>query len=118
LSNRELKRDKKTFSTLEADSPVNLYWLHRPEGEPATDTPSVSEGGKTIISDKFWDDFVIVAKAVKLRDPEANIYDAFNFIREHMMGGWTYEEDGAFIKDIDAQVEREYKKEQKRASNV
>lgn len=110
MSNRSLKRDQKSFSTLESDSPVDLYWLHRHNNPATDDEPVVVKGDKTIISDKFWDDFVIVSKAVKLLNPDADIYDAFNFIREHMMGGWTYLEDGPFITKIDAEIEREFKK--------
>jgi hypothetical protein len=114
LSNRSIKRYQKAVSTLESDSPVDLYWLHRQENAEEPPPINPRKGDKTIISESFWDDFVIVAKAVKLRNPEADIYDAFNFIREHMMGGWSYEEDGPFIKRIDAEVEREYRKGLKR----
>lgn len=116
MSNRAIKRYKKAISTLESDSPVDLYWLHRQNIEEEPRLFDIVEGDKTIISESFWDDFVIVAKAVKIRNPEADIYDAFNFIREHMMGGWSYEEEGAFIKRIDAEVEREYQKEKRKIS--
>jgi len=64
-----------------------------------------------IISDIFWDEFVIAAKAVKLLNREATFYDVFNFIREHFLGGWTLLENSAFIENIDAEIEREYQKE-------
>lgn len=112
MSNRVTKKHKNPFSTLESESPVDLYWLHRNDGAEGLLEEPVSGGNRTIISEKFWDDFVIVAKAVKLRNRDADIYDAFNFIREHMLGGWTYIEDSTFIRKIDAEVEREYRKEQ------
>lgn len=109
MSNRELKHTRKQPSTLEQESPVDLYWLHRQEGETA---PVVStEEGKTIICDEFWDEFKIVCGAVLLRDREATLYDAFNFTREHLLGGWTIIEDSKFIRDIDDQIEREYREE-------
>jgi hypothetical protein len=116
LSNRSLKRYQKAVSTLESDSPVDLYWLHRQKNREEPQFTKSEKGDKTIISESFWDDFVIVAKAVKLRNPDADIYDAFNFIREHMMGGWSYEEEGPFIKRIDAEVEREYQKGKRKIS--
>jgi hypothetical protein len=116
LSNRSLKRYQKAVSTLESDSPVDLYWLHRQKNAGEPQFTKLEKGDKTIISESFWDDFVIVAKAVKLRNPDADIYDAFNFIREHMMGGWAYDEDGAFIQRLDAEVEREYQKEKRKIS--
>jgi hypothetical protein len=113
LSNRSLKRDKNRISTLESDSPVDLYWLHRPKVEGMQETPTNLDEDKTIISEVFWDDFIIVAKAVKHLDREATIYDAFNFLREHMLGGWTILEDSDFIRKLDGEVEREYQKEVK-----
>lgn len=113
MSNRSLKRDQKVISTLESDSPVDLYWLHRHNRTVTDEEPPKSEGERTIISETFWDDFVIVSKAVKIRNPEATIYDAFNFIREHMLGGWTLLEDSPFIQKLDEDIEREYQKEVK-----
>jgi hypothetical protein len=112
LSNRALKRDRKSISTLESESPVDLYWLHR-ETEGATQPTDAlrKTGERTIICDAFWDDFIIVAKATKIRNQDATIYDAFNFIREHMMGGWSIIEDSPFTQKIDAEIEREYRKE-------
>lgn len=69
------------------------------------------EGDKTILCDEFWDEFNIVCKAVLLRNREATLYDAFNFAREHLLGGWTIIEDSKFIKDIDDKIEREYREE-------
>lgn len=112
MSNRPLKRDQKPFSSLESDSPVDLYWLHRHNKEDEPSRP-LKEGDKTIICESFWDDFVIVSKAVKHLNPEATVYDAFNFIREHMLGGWTIIEDSPFIKRLDTEIEREYQKEVK-----
>lgn len=54
---------------------------------------------------------MIAAKAVYCLDREADIYDAFNFMREKFLGGWEILEDSALIKLIDEQIEREYKKE-------
>ncbi len=77
-------------------------------------TPTINpETDKTTISEVFWDDFIIVARAVKYLDREATIYDAFNFLREHMLGGWTILEDSDFIRKLDEEVEREYQKEVK-----
>lgn len=75
----------------------------------------IQDSEKTVICDKFWDDFLIVAKAVKRLDYEADLYDAFDFIRVHMLGGWTILEDSPFIKSIDEEIEREYQRESKPA---
>jgi hypothetical protein len=112
LSNRALKRYRKAVSTLESESPVDLYWLHRQEEGATQPIPDFQKKeGSTIICDAFWDDFIIVAKATKIRNQDATIYDAFNFIREHMMGGWSIIEDSPFTQKIDAEIEREYQKE-------
>lgn len=112
MSNRSLKRDRKSISTLESESPVDLYWLHRQEEGPPQPIPEIQrKESRTIICDAFWDDFIIVAKATKIRNPNATIYDAFDFIREHMMGGWSIIEDSPFTQRIDAEIEREYAKE-------
>lgn len=114
MSNRPLKRERRAVSTLESESPVDLYWLHRPEEGPTQPIPDFQmEEGRTIICDAFWDDFIIVAKATKIRNQDATIYDAFNFIREHMMGGWSIIEDSPFTQRIDTEIEREYAKEVK-----
>lgn len=95
-------------STLAMDSPVDLYWIGRPD---QTDGQT-SKGDTNIkICDVFWDDFLIAAKAVYHLDREADIFDAFNFVREKFLGGWTMIEDATFIKNIDDQIEREYQKE-------
>jgi hypothetical protein len=95
-------------STLAADSPVDLYWI----GRPAHTDEHISKGDTDIkICDAFWDDFLIAAKAVYHLDREADLFDAFNFVREKFLGGWTMIEDSPFIKNIDDQIEREYRKE-------
>lgn len=95
-------------STLAADSPVDLYWISR----PVQTDEQIAKGDTDItICEAFWDDFLIAAKAVYHLDREATVYDAFEFIRAKLLGGWTMIEDSTFIKDIDEQIEREYKKE-------
>lgn len=79
---------------------------------------TLPKSDKTRISEKFWDDFVIVAKAVKMLNPEADLYDAFDFMRVHMMGGWTIIEDSPAIRKIDEEIEREYQREHRRTSAV
>ena len=109
MSQRVTKKYNNRFSTLEVESPVDLYWLNRtPKGGESI---SKEEGASTIICDAFWDEFLIAAKAVYRLNPEADLFDAFNFVREQFLGGWTMLEDSTFITDIDALIEREYKKE-------
>lgn len=114
MSHRATKRYNNGFSTLEVDSPVDLYWLNRTQkgGEPI----SKEEGASTIICDAFWDEFLIAAKAVYKLNPEADLFDAFNFVREQFLGGWTMLEDSTFITDIDALIEREFARENRRNS--
>jgi hypothetical protein len=107
LSTRVTKRGKKPLSTLEVNSPVDLYWFHRPEPTGKAEP----KGNNTIICEEFWDDFLISAKAVYHLNHEADLFDALNFVREKFLGGWTMMEDSDFIKNIDTQIEREYKKE-------
>lgn len=71
------------------------------------------KGEGTIICDAFWDEFLIAAKAVHRLNPEADLFDAFNFVREQFLGGWSMLEDSPFIKNIDAEIEREYQKEKR-----
>jgi len=112
LSNRELKHTQRQRSTLELESPIDLYWLHRQEGGYTQASEAERpEGDRTILGEEFWDEFSIVCKAVLLRNREATLYDAFNFMREHLLGGWTIIEDSKFIEDIDAKIEREYQEE-------
>ena len=113
MSTNSTNRRKKVVSTLDLDSPVELYWLHRENDPRGSSGLSTTEGDKTIISEMFWDDFLIIAKAVYLRNKEADLFDVFNTIRERFLGGWTMLEDSKFIKDIDEQIEREYRREQK-----
>ena len=104
------KRVKKRFSTLEVESPVDLYWPNRSLNRESNANSS-EEGEHTIISEVFWDEFIIAAKALYKINPEADLFDAFNFIREQFLGGWSMIQDSTFIKDIDAHIEREYQKE-------
>lgn len=69
------------------------------------------EGTAITLSDEFWDEFLLTAKMLYLKNSESTVYDVFNFIREHSLGGWTLLEDSKFIRDIDASVESEYQRE-------
>jgi hypothetical protein len=111
LSTYSTKRKKKVFSTIDSDSPVDLYWLGR--GNTSTEA---SKGDKTNMGEYFWDDFLIISKAVYIKNPEADLFDVFNFIRENFLGGWTMLEDSQFVKDIDDQIEREYIRESRHNS--
>jgi len=113
LSTRVTNKRKERFSTLASESPVDLYWLNRTLNEAATSDKE--EGEHTIICNQFWDEFLIAAKATYKLNPEADLFDAFNFIREQFLGGWSMLEDSTFIKDIDEQIEREYQKGLRRA---
>lgn len=113
MSTNRTNRKKKVVSTLDADSPVDLYWLNRENDGSGPSQSRSTEGDKTIINEAFWDDFLIIAKAVYMRNKEADIFDVFNTIRERFLGGWTMLEDSKFIRDIDEQIDRECKKEQR-----
>ena len=116
MSTYSTKRKKKVVSTIDTNSPVDLYWLSRGNDSNESLLNGPSKGDKTIMDEAFWDDFLIISKAVYLRNPEADLFDVFNFIRENFLGGWTMLEDSTFIKDIDDQIEREYIRESRRNS--
>lgn len=110
MSQKVTKRHNNRFSTLEVESPVDLYWINRSLNKENDETIT-KKGESTIICDAFWDEFLIAAKAVYKLNREADLFDAFNFVRERFLGGWTMLEDSTFITNIDTLIEREYKKE-------
>lgn len=63
----------------------------------------------SVMSDEFWDDFVLMSKVCLLRNKEADIYDVFETIRTKLLGAWGYE--ASFLAKVDAEVEAEYQKE-------
>lgn len=50
-----------------------------------------------------------VGRYLLLDNPEATIYDMFNFIREDLFKGWKYDENSKFIKDIDYEIDYGFK---------
>ena len=108
MSTRVTNKRKNRFPTLEVNSPLELYW---PKRSINMDKANAGEGGHTIICESFWDEFLIASKAVYKLNPEADLFDAFNFVREQFLGGWTMLEDSTFIKNIDDEIEHQYQKE-------
>lgn len=74
--------------------------------------PLAAKENRVRICEEFWDKFISVSKAYLEYNPEAEIYDVFNLIREGINGGWTYT--AKFLERIDSQILEE---EQRDARN-
>lgn len=57
------------------------------------------------ICDEFWDEFCRWAVPFSKVKKDADIYDVFNWIREHQQGASPYSE--TFLAKIDKEIEKE-----------
>lgn len=64
------------------------------------------EKRKTVISDDFWDRFLLLAKVCYMHDREADLYDVFDTMRTKILGGWDYST--SQLKRIDQEINEEY----------
>ena len=60
---------------------------------------------KTMISDEFWEKFILYSKACYLHNEESDLYDVFDTIRTHSLGGWQFTQKE--LDKIDAQILKE-----------
>lgn len=65
-----------------------------------------------MISEDFWDRFLLLAKVCYMRDKEADIYDVFDAWRTRILGGWDYTP--KYIAQLDAIIEEEERKNELR----
>jgi hypothetical protein len=71
---------------------------------------------KTTLDESFWADFSLLARVCHMHDPEATIYDVFDTMRKHLLGGWEFSE--ALIAKVDAEIEEEYQDEIRRSGII
>lgn len=74
------------------------------------------DGRKTVLDESFWADFALLARVCYMHDPEATIYDVFDTMRKHLLGGWEFSE--SLIARVDAEIEEEYQDELRRSATV
>jgi hypothetical protein len=57
------------------------------------------------ICDEFWDKFIRLSRAYVQYNPDAEVYDVLNLIREKVNGGWTYTQ--SYLEKIDNEIAKE-----------
>jgi hypothetical protein len=67
------------------------------------------------IDDEVWNEFVLYAKVVYQLNPDADLYDVFNFIREQQ-GNLPFS--GNFLKIIDREIVQDERRDIRRAQKV
>lgn len=54
--------------------------------------------------DDPWERLYDIAKVVTLKNPDADLFDLFTFIRQDIFGGWRMEEDSLFVQRLDIEI--------------
>ena len=54
--------------------------------------------------DNPWERLRVIAGVVTDKNPEADMYDLFNYIREDIFKGWRYDEESEFVQKVDLEI--------------
>lgn len=54
-----------------------------------------------------WERLYDISRLVTLKNPDADFFDLFNFIRQDIFGGWKMDEDSLVIQRLDVEIDYE-----------
>ena len=93
--------DNTTYSGIYSEDPQNIEGIPRKWSR----VDKKSDERKTMINDKFWEDFTLLARVCYLHDSESDLFDVFDTMRTKILGGWEYTPD--FLAKLDRKIEEE-----------